>query len=168
MLIRPQLIDRLAETLEGIAVPHPPAGDHASRSLAGATVLVYHSAGGATGAGASRHATAGESPVLEIELSATGAEATVLVNSALGTVQLRRVTEVRLQEATEEAAFYSHQADGTLTVLTISSRGVLQLYAHVPATIEEADFADLHDSDLTAAVALKIFAEHAEIFRSEA
>jgi len=153
MLIRPELIDRLAETLEGIAMTS--GSGSASRE---ASVLVYHAGAAANGA-----PVAGESPLLEINLVETDAEASVLVNSALGTVELRGVQEIRLLEATEEAAFYC-RSEGRVSVMTLSSRGVIQVYMNIAEALRDMDLGSVADQDLRAAVALKIFEENAEVF----
>lgn len=157
MLLRPELIERLADTLEGIAMTH------ASMATTGtdareASVLVYHST---TGGG---NPIAGESPLLEINLTEQNGDASILVNSALGMVELHGIDEVRLLEATEEAAFYRRDSHGSISVLTLSSRGVLQVYMNISESLRDAELGDVRDGDLRAAVALKIFSEGAEVF----
>ena len=156
MLLEPKLIERLADILEGIPVSHavrPISEGH------GASVLVYHSGRPASGSGP----VAGESPLLEINFFENDLGATVMVHSALGMVELHGVDEIRLLEATEEAAFFSH-SDEQVSMLTISSHGVIQVYMNVPQQLAEMDLADVSERDLRAAVALKVFGEHAEIF----
>ncbi len=168
MLIRPELIDRLAETLEGIAMTHAGTVDDrsstADRAMREASVLVYHSGRPEAGVGGP---VAGESPLLEITLSETDSSTSVIVNSALGMVELHGIDEIRLLEATEEAAFYSRETPGKLSILTISSRGVLQVYMNISESLLDAELADVADGDLRAAVALKIFSENAEVFRGK-
>jgi hypothetical protein len=155
MLIRPELIERLADILEGIAVSGASATNAASRE---ATVLVYHAGGAGGGA-----PVAGESPLLEINLTESDGEASVLVNSALGTVELRGIQEIRLLEATEEVAFYCRDSQ-RVSVMTLSSRGVIQVYMNIVEALRDMDLAAVADQDLRAAVALKIFDENAEVF----
>jgi hypothetical protein len=160
MLIKPELIERLADTLEGIAVTL--ANESAPQLRREAGILVYHS-GRPQSIGAGP--VAGESPLLDITLSETDAACTVLVNSALGMIELHDVDEIRLLESTEEAAFYSHQSSAKVSILTLSSRGVLQVYMNVAESLADSDLNDLADEDLRAAVAMKIFQENAEVFR---
>ena len=160
MLIRPDLIDRLADTLEGIAVN---SGADAHDGVAEASILIYHSGRPKDGSGP----VAGESPLLEIALLEREGDAALVVSGALGIVEMQGLEEIRLLEATEEAAFYSRQSPGKISVITLSSRGVIQAYLNVAESLIDMDFADVADDDLRAAVALKIFAENAEVFRSE-
>ncbi len=162
MLIRPELIDRLAETLEGIAVSNGRDGAMNAGSRRDASVLIYHSSTSAAGG-----PVAGESPLVELTLSETDGKTSLTASSALGIVELHEIDEVRLLIATEEAAFYSHGTDETLSVLTVSSRGILQVYMNIPESLGNMELSDVRDDDLRAAVALKIFAEHAEVFSAE-
>jgi hypothetical protein len=160
MLIKPELIERLADILEGIPVTLANQTEPEVRREAG--ILVYHSGRPQTiGAGP----IAGESPLLDITLIETDAACSVLVNSALGMIELHDVEEIRLLESTEEAAFYSHPTSGRLSVLTLSSRGVLQVYMNVSESLADSDLNDVRDEDLRAAVAIKIFQENSEIYR---
>jgi hypothetical protein len=160
MLIRPELIDRLADTLEGIAVS---SAAETRDGVAEASILIYHSGRPKDGTGP----VAGESPLLEISLSESGDDAALVVSGALGIVEMHGLEEIRLLEATEEAAFYSRETPGKISVITLSSRGVIQAYLNVAEGLIDTDFADVADDDLRAAVALKIFAENGEVFRSE-
>lgn len=160
MLIKPELIERLADTLEGIPVTLANETEPEVRREAG--ILVYHSGRPQTvGTGP----LAGESPLLDITLMESDASCSVLVNSALGMIELHDVDEIRLLESTEEAAFYSRSAAGKLTMLTLSSRGIVQVYMNVAEALADRDLNDLRDEDLRAAVALKIFQENAEVYR---
>lgn len=166
MLLEPKLIERLADILEGIPVSHAPKQPAEGHE---ASVLVFHSGRPKDGAGP----VAGESPLLEINLFETDREATVMVHSALGMVELHGLDEIRILEATEEAAFFSHSASAhgdahgeQVSMLTISSHGVIQVYMNVPQTLADMELTDVADHDLRAAVALKVFGEHAEVFRS--
>jgi hypothetical protein len=155
MLIEPKLIERLADILEGIPVSH--ASGQTGRE---ASILVYHAGHITDGP------VAGESPLLEISISETDSDCSVMVNSALGMVELHGVDEVRLLEATEEAAFFSHASGQQVSMLTISSRGVIQVYMNVSQNLEAMELGDISDRDLRAAVALKVFSEQAEVFRA--
>ncbi len=166
MLLRPELIERLADTLEGIAMSSARETGLGSRE---ANILIYHTAR-AEGGGA----VAGESPLLEINLMETEgagdgatADACVVVTSALGIVELHGIEEIRLLEATEEAAFYSRPAPGKLSMLTLSSRGAIQVYMNISESLGPMELSEVGDEDLRAAVALKIFAENTEVFRNE-
>jgi hypothetical protein len=160
MLIKPDFIERLADTLEGIPVTLANETEPEVRREAG--ILVYHS-GRPQSIGSGP--IAGESPVLDITLTETEASCSVLVNSAIGMIELHDVDEIRLLESTEEAAFYSHQTAGKLTLLTLSSRGVLQVYMNVAESLADRDLSELRDEDLRAAVAMKIFQENADVYR---
>ncbi len=159
MLLRPELIERLADTLEGIAMSNARDTGLASRE---ANILIYHTAVSDGGG-----AVAGESPLLEINLIEQDGDACVVVTSALGIVELHGVEEIRLLAATEEAAFYSRPAKGKLSVLTIGSRGAIQVYMNISEALGPMELSEVGDEDLRAAVALKIFAEHTEVFRNE-
>ena len=161
MLIRPDLIERLADTLEGIAVSN--AAQQSKPNAREASVLVYRS-NATTGEAAPR---AGEVPLLEINLMESDGEACAVVTSALGIVELHGIEEVRLLEATEEAAFYSRPKPGKLSFLTVSSRGAIQVYMNISESLEQVELSETSDEDLRAAVALKIFAEHTQVFRNE-
>ncbi len=171
MLIRPEFIDRLADTLEGIAVSNPRETTPGERE---ASVLVYRPTAVDVGG-----PVAGESPLLEINLIEADGKACVVVTSALGIAEMHGIDEVRLLAATEEAAFYSREqgsldssgptmlAPGKLSVLTVSSRGSIQVYMNISESLADRELSDVKDDDLRAAVALKIFAEHTEVFRDE-
>ena len=156
MLIEPKLIERLADILEGIPVTHASLQTSARE----VSILVYHAGHITDGP------VAGESPLLEIGISETDRDCSVMVNSALGMVELHGVDEVRLLEATEEAAFFSHAGSEQVSMLTISSRGVIQVYMNVSQNLEAMELGDISDRDLRAAVALKVFSEQAEVFRA--
>jgi len=160
MLIRPELIDRLAETLEGIAIV---SAAETRDDVADASILIYHSGRPKDGAGP----VAGESPLIEINLIESDEDTALVVSGALGIVEMHGVEEIRTLDATEEAAFYSRESPGKISVITLSSRGVIQAYLNVNESLIDTDFADVADDDLRAAVALKIFADNAEVFRRE-
>ena len=160
MLIRTEFIDRLAETLEGIAVSNPRETAAGQRE---ASVLVYRASGVDVGG-----PVAGESPLLEINLIESDGKACVVVTSALGIAEMHAIDEVRLLGATEEAAFYSREGSGKISVLTVSSRGSIQVYMNILESLADMELSEVSDDDLRAAVALKIFAEHTEVFRDEA
>jgi hypothetical protein len=166
MLIRPELIDRLADTLEGIAVSSATETRDSSTNLDGvadASILIYYSGRPKDGSGP----VAGESPLIEINLRESENDAVLVVSGALGIVEMHGVEEIRTLEATEEAAFYSRESPGKISVITLSSHGVIQAYLNVAESLIDMDFADVADDDLRTAVALKIFAENGEVFRSE-
>ena len=159
MLLRPELIERLADTIEGIAMT---SARETGDGLREANVLIYHST--VIDSGAPR---AGESPLLEINLMETDSDACAVVTSALGIVELHGIEEIRLLAATEEAAFYTRPSPGKLSLLTLSSRGSIQVYMNISESLEGMELSDVSDEDLRAAVALKIFSEHTEVFRNE-
>lgn len=159
MLIRTEFIDRLAETLEGIAVSN---ARETGAGMREASVLVYRSSAADVGG-----PVAGESPLLEINLIESDGKACVVVTSALGIVEMHAIDEVRLLAATEEAAFYSRESPGKISVLTVSSRGSIQVYMNIPESLSEMELSEVSDDDLRAAVALKIFEEYTEVFRDD-
>ncbi len=148
MLFRKELIEALAETLEGITLP---------ASGAEQTVVLFHTR---------EVANQKSQPILEIVMSES-AQPSVVIHSALGVMEFREVEEVRLSPSTEEAAFFMRTWEGNVSVVTISSRGVLQVYQNVPARVRERELAELEATDLRAAVALKIFSEGAQVFTHE-
>jgi len=146
MLFRKELIEALADTLEAIVLPAQGAEQ---------SIVLYH--GGRAKADRSAQPT--------LEIVCTDAQSpSIVIHSALGMMELRNVEEVRLSRSTEEAAFYLQSVPGAVSVVTVSSRGVLQSYQNVPARVRERELTELEEGDLRAAVALKIFAEAAEIF----
>ncbi len=162
MLLRKELVDRLADTLEGIAISNAHAASPSEEGRREASVLVYHSSGVDVGG-----PVAGESPLLEINLAEGEDGTSVIVTSALGIAEMHGVEEIRLLAATEEAAFYAREAGdsaGTVSMLTVSSRGALQVYMNVPESLGAMELSNVKDVDLRAAIALKIFAEHTEVF----
>ncbi len=150
MLIRPDFIEALAETLEGL--PLVEATDAARNE---ATLLIFHSQ------------NERNQPVLELSIRDTDATSSVSVQSALGMIEMSGVYEARLLDSTEEAAFFSKSAPGMISMLTVSSKGVVQLYANVNEELMHADLTDISDDDLRAAVAMKVFAENARVFGGE-
>jgi hypothetical protein len=88
----------------------------------------------------------------------------VIVHSALGMVELHDVEEIRICDATEEIAIFARAIAGSVSVCTVSSRGVLQVYMNIPRSVTETELADLDEKDLRAAVALKVFTENARVF----
>ncbi len=149
MLFRKELIEALAETLEGIILPSIGAEQ---------TIVLFHT----------RDKKSEKSqPILEIVMSENVLQTSVVIHSALGMMELRQVEEVRLSNSTEEAAFFMRAIEAAVSVVTISSRGVLQVYQNVPARVRERELSELDETDLRAAVALKIFAEGAQIFTRE-
>jgi hypothetical protein len=163
MLLQPELIEALAETLEGLLLPNADASSH------DATILVFHPRDkkDAKQAVAGKH-NASSTPLLEINLSEQNDQCNAVIHSALGMLELRDIEEVRLSPSTEEAALFLHTSEPLVTVVTISSHGVLQVYANVPRSVSARDLSDLAEEDLRAAVALKIFSEGARVFTSAA
>jgi len=159
MLFRKEVIDALAETLEGLVLSSSPKADHAEHTL-----VLFHT--GDKAAKKLQH-TSNQAPILEIEFREVAGEASAMIHSALGVMELREVEEVRLSPSTEEAAFFVRSLDGYVSVTTVSSHGVLQVYQNVPSRVREKELADLSEHDLRAAVALKIFAEGAKVFTRE-
>jgi hypothetical protein len=157
MLFRKEVVDALAETLEGLVLSSTSHTEGTSR--AEHTVVLFHTR--------DKAAAKKGSPILEIELREAAGDIWVVIHSALGVMELRNVEEVRLSPSTEEAAFFVRSISGHVSVTTVSSHGVLQVYQNVPAKVREKELADLSEYDLRAAVALKIFAEGATVFSRE-
>ena len=154
MLIKQRLLDALSETLEGLAVGAPPS----RKKKQEATVLLY----------APGEKTARQTPVLEISLFESETGCTLIVNSALGMVELHEVEEVRVSPATREAAFFGRQRAGKMSMVTVSSRGVLQVYSNITRSVSKKELGDIGDEDLRAAVALKVFSDDARVFTNGA
>ncbi len=149
MLIQPDVLELLADTLEGIVVP---SADNSHE----ATILLFH--------GEDKALTQAKTPLIELNLFEKDDEAMVIVHSALGMVELREVEEIRICDATEEIAIFARAIAGSVSVCTVSSRGVLQVYLNIPRSVTEKELADLDEKDLRAAVALKVFTENARVF----
>ena len=137
MLIRTEFIDRLADTLEGMAVSNAHETAMGQRE---ANILVYRASGADVGG-----PVAGESPLLEINLIEAAGKACVVVTSALGIAEMHAVQEVRLLAATEEAAFYSRESAGRISVLTVSSRGSIQVYMNIAESLAEMELSEVSD-----------------------
>jgi hypothetical protein len=148
MLFRQKVVEQIADALEGIAL----AGKK-SRSAVDASVLVYQSRGKAT-----------DAPLIEITLTENDAKTNVMIQSPLGIVELNDVEGVRLSEATREVAFFSKIRSGKMTIITVSSAGVLQVYGNLSPSLGTKDLTKLASEDLRAAIALKIFNESSKGF----
>jgi len=154
--MRIELIEALAETLEGIAVGTAEASP--DRPATEASILLFHP----------REAAATESrlrevPLLELNLFEHGERFSVILQSALGMIEMHDVDEIRLLELTNEAAFFSRNGS-KLSLLTLSSHGVIQSYTNIEAALAERDLAEMEENELRAGVALKMFMENAQIF----
>jgi hypothetical protein len=160
--MRKDLIESLAETLEGIAVGIP--GGEASANPTEASILLFHP----------REAAAPESrlrevPLLELNLFETGRtndgpeRFSVILQSALGMIEMHDVDEIRLLDMTNEAAFVSRNGN-KLSLLTLSSHGVIQSYTNIEASLAEREISEIDEADLRAGVALKMFMENAQVF----
>lgn len=166
MLIRPELIDALAETLEGLAVsaPNGVAESEESNTRIESSILLFHPRSNTTGN--EKQGRLQETPLLEINFFESDERTMIIVHSALGMVEMHGVEEVRLLEATREAAFLARGASGKTSMLTVSAQGVLQVYSNISQEIEGKELEDLSEEDLRAAVALKVFLGNARVFTS--
>ncbi len=143
MLFRQKVVDSIADALEGIAL----AGKK-SRGRIDASVLVFQSKGKTT-----------DAPLVEISMTESDEKSNVMIQSPLGLVELNDVEEVRLSEATREVAFFGKVRSGKMTLVTVSSAGVLQVYGNLAPSLGTKDLTKLAPEDLRAAIALKIFSE---------
>jgi len=166
MLIRPELIEAVAETLEGLAITAPKATSQGaigegSAVRSEASILLFHP----RERGESKPTA--ETPLLEINFFETDERAMIIVHSALGMVEMHDIEEVRILDATREVAIFSRvQAMGKIDMLTISAQGVLQVYSNIARELEGRDLESLPEEDLRAAVALKVFTGGAKVFTS--
>ncbi len=162
--MRKELIESLAETLEGIAV-----GVDRRRSNEGpngtgpqeASILLFHPR--ENNATKSAESTLREVPLLELNLFEVGEHFSVILQSALGMIEMHDVDEIRLLELTNEAAFLSRNGE-KLSLLTLSSNGVIQSYMNISSSLADLEVQDMEESDLRAGVALKMFMENAQVF----
>jgi hypothetical protein len=157
--MRKELIESLAETLEGIAV-----GANEGPNGAGpqeASILLFHPR--ENNAARSAESTLREVPLLELNLFEVGEHFSVILQSALGMIEMHDVDEIRLLELTNEAAFLSRNGE-KLSLLTLSSNGVIQTYMNISSSLADLEVQDMEESDLRAGVALKMFMENAQVF----
>lgn len=150
--MRNDLIEALASTLEGISVTN----DNASQTEA--TVLLFHPRDRSESGSLPTVV-----PLLELNLFEHSDHFSVILQSALGMIEMHQVDEIRLLDMTREAAFISRK-EQHICVFTVSSHGVVQAYTNVKADLIEQDLADIAEEDLRAAVALKMFMENAQVF----
>ncbi|MDP4219294.1 MAG: hypothetical protein Q8916_02325 [Bacteroidota bacterium] len=141
MLFRQKIVEGIADALDGVAL----AGKK-MRGRTNASVLVFHPMGKST-----------DAPLVEISLVESDAKSNVTIQSPLGLVELNEVEEVRLSESTREIAFFGKTRGGKLTMVTVSSAGVLQVYGNLSPSLGAKDLTMLAPEDLRAAIALKIF-----------
>lgn len=142
MLFKQKTIDLVAETVEGIVV-----GAYAKPSETEASILIFHPQ------------KKGDSPLVEIVMTETPKRAKLMVQSSIGIVELSDVTEVRVSKPTREVAFFGKASGGKITMLTVSSYGVLQVYSNVSPKLTKKDITDISGENLRAAIAMKIFSE---------
>lgn len=154
--MRKEMIESLADTLEGIAVAgteSTPAGPQE------ASILLFHPRENAQSA----ETTLREVPLLELNLFEVGERFSVILQSALGMIEMHDVDEIRLLDLTNEAAFLS-RTGSKLSLLTVSSHGVIQSYINIAASLADVELQDMEEADLRAGVALKMFMENAQVF----
>lgn len=161
--MRKELIESLAETLEGIAVGMDRQGSDASPGAGPheASILLFHPR--ENNAARSAESTLRDVPLLELSLFEIGEHFSVILQSALGMIEMHDVDEIRLLELTNEAAFLSRNGD-KLSLLTLSSTGVIQSYINISASLAELEVQDMEERDLRAGVALKMFMDNAQVF----
>jgi hypothetical protein len=143
MLFRKKVIESVAEVLEGVVVaPHQ-------------AILIF---GGTK-------AKSGDMPLVEISFAeGKGKTASVQLASALGIVELSAVEQVHTSPATREAAFVAKASAGKITMVTVSSTGILQVYSNIARSVASKDIAKLSTEELRAAIALKVFTEGGKKF----
>ncbi len=86
------------------------------------------------------------------------------VASALGIVELSAVEQVHVSAATRETAFIAKASAGKITMVTVSSSGILQVYSNIARSVASKDIAKLSTEELRAAIALKVFTEGGKKF----
>jgi hypothetical protein len=150
MLFRQKVVERVADALSGIALPAKK-----TRGSVDASILVYQSK--------SSHSDA---PLVEITMTENSTKCNVMIQSPLGIVELNDVEEIRLSEPTREVAFFGKIRSGKMTMVTVSSMGVLQVYGNLTLSLGKKDLTKLASEDLRAAIALKIFSNSAAGFKS--
>jgi hypothetical protein len=148
MLFRQKVVERIADALNGVALPAKK-----SRGRADASVLVFQ-----------RTSKTTDAPLVEISMTEDAEKSNVMIQSPLGIVELNDVEGVRLSEATREVAFFGKVRSGKMTMVTVSSAGVLQVYGNLSPSLGGKDLTKLAPEDLRAAIALKIFSESAAGF----
>jgi hypothetical protein len=143
MLFRKNVISAVAEVLEGVHL------------ASGSSVLVY---------GGKRKT--GDMPLVELTFAdGRGKQPSVQIASALGIVELSAVEQVHVSPATREAAFIAKASGaGKITMVTVSSSGILQVYSNISRSIASKDFAKISSDELRAAIALKVFTEGGKRF----
>jgi hypothetical protein len=157
--MRKELIESLAETLEGIAV-----GANEGPNGAGpqeASILLFHPR--ESNSPRTAESTLRETPLLELNLFEVGEHFSVILQSALGMIEMHEVDEIRLLDLTNEAAFLSRNGE-KLSLMTLSSNGVIQSYINISSALADQEVVDMAESDLRAGVALKMFMENAQVF----
>lgn len=152
--MRKELIDSLAETLEGIAV----GGNEGPTGPQEASILLFHPRENNSSANPLR-----EVPLLELNLFEVGDRFSIILQSALGMIEMHDVDEIRLLELTNEAAFFSRNGE-KLSLLTLSSHGVIQSYMNIASSLADTELQDMNEADLRAGVALKMFMDNAQVF----
>jgi hypothetical protein len=140
MLFKQKLVDKIAEAIEGIAVA-------SVDTKSAGSVFVYHPQ------------RRNDTPIVEITYSEADDLCRVLIQSALGTCDLTDVRDVRISDATREVAFMTKERNGRLTMATVSSYGVIQVYSNISTKLAKKDVAKVAPDDLRAAIALKLFTE---------
>lgn len=143
MLFRKKVIEAIVEVLEGLQV------------ASGQSVVVY---------GGKRKT--GEMPLVELTFAeGRNKPPSVEIASALGIVELLAVEQVHISEATREVAFIAKGGGaGKITMVTVSSSGVLQVYSNIARSVASKDFAKISTNELRAAIALKVFTEGGKKF----
>src|SRR5579883_1538025 len=120
MLFRKNVIGAISEALEGVLVGT-------------SSVLVY---GGKQ--------KTGDMPLVEISfIDGRGKIPAVQVASALGIVELSAVEQVHVSAATRETAFIAKASAGKITMVTVSSSGILQVYSNIARSVASKDIAKL-------------------------
>ncbi len=144
MLFRKKVIEAIAEVLEGVIVAPEQA------------ILVF---------GGGKRGTKNELPLIELSYNEPrGKTATIQIASALGIVELSAVEQVHTSDATHEVAFIAKASAGKITMVTVSSSGILQVYSNIARSVASRDIVKLSTEELRAAIALKVFTEGGKKF----
>lgn len=151
------VFESIAEILEAVELPvhaEVTSGTAGQAATDSTTLILYAPARGAAREGV---------PLMEIHLTKLQAGYRVSAMSGVGVIEWNHFDEIRLLESTGEVAFVREDSNNRISLLTISSRGVIQIYAYLDRSLLEADLAEVDENDLRSAVALKMFLEQGRL-----
>lgn len=139
MLFKQKLIDRIAETVDGIAT-----NSSSKKGTVDMSIFIYPKQNRDT-------------PLVEIALIESKKSCRIMVQSPLGIVELAEVDDIRISAPTREVAFISKERGSKMTMVTVSAQGVLQVYSHISGKLKKQDLTKVTSESLRAAIAMKVF-----------